>query len=122
MGFLQRLFGFEEKDSKTTAKKRLQLVLIHDRTDITPELMNALRRDLVEVITRYMDVDESNIELEMDRDDEMGQVALEVSIPVLRLRRGSQVEQKAQEAEAKKIAEKKVESPKDGGKKKSSKA
>lgn len=91
MNFLQKLFGLQPKESKDNAKKRLQLVLIHDRTDITPELMNALRRDMVEVITRYMDVDESNIELLMDRDEEGGQVALEVSIPVLRLRRGTNV-------------------------------
>ena len=93
MNFLQKLFGLTPKESKDNAKKRLQLVLMSDRTDITPELMNALRRDMVEVITRYMDVDENNIELLMDRDEEGGQVALEVSIPVLRLRRGTQVAQ-----------------------------
>lgn len=91
-GFLERLFGSRTSSSQA-AKKRLQLVLIHDRTDITPELMNSLRADLIEVITRYMDVDEQNIELGMDRDDSMGQIALEASIPVLRLKRGSQVMQ-----------------------------
>ena len=90
LGFLECLFG-KKTPSSQAAKKRLQLVLIHDRTDITPELMNALRADLIEVITRYMDVDERNIELGMDRDDSAGQVALEASIPVLRLKRGSQV-------------------------------
>lgn len=96
LGFFERLFGSSRGPSKKMAKERLQLVLIHDRTDITPELMDALRRDLIEVITRYMDVDEKNIELGMDRDEKEGQIALEASIPVLRLKRGSQIKAKPQ--------------------------
>ncbi|MBQ1188012.1 MAG: cell division topological specificity factor MinE [Peptococcaceae bacterium] len=51
--FLQRLFG-GEKASKELAKDRLKLVLIHDRASVSPAMMENLRRDLVEVISKYM--------------------------------------------------------------------
>lgn len=83
MGFLQNLFG--KKTSKSVAKKRLQLVLIHDRSDLSPEVMENLRRDLIDVISNYMEVDIENIE--MDFDKEGSQVALVASIPVTKMRR-----------------------------------
>ncbi len=92
MSFLTKLFL--TKSSKNIAKERLQLVLIHDRTDISPELLDSLRNDLLEVISRYMDVDEKNIEMQLGRED--GLVALEASIPILRLKRGSNVAPKAE--------------------------
>lgn len=87
LAFLEKLFGGH--GSKKIAKQRLQLVLIHDRSDISPALMESLRRDIIEVIMRYMDVDEKNIEMQFGHGD--GQVALEASIPIIRLKRGTQI-------------------------------
>ena len=88
MKFFSKLFGIKNNASKSVAKERLQLVLIHDRTDISPEMMELLRNDLIAVITSYMDVDDKNIELDLDREDNA--VALVANIPILRLKRSTQ--------------------------------
>jgi len=44
MGFLKRFFS--NGGSKSVAKERLQIVLIHDRADISPEMLDGLRRDI----------------------------------------------------------------------------
>lgn len=84
MGFLSRLLGKEP--SGNTAKERLQLVLIHDRSDISREVMENLRQDIIAVIRKYMEIDESRIELELEKEDRS--VALVANIPVVTVRRG----------------------------------
>ncbi len=63
MSFFDRLTG---KTSAKSAKERLQLVLIHDRTDITPEVMNALKDELLEVISRHVDIDPASMRIELE--------------------------------------------------------
>ena len=87
--FLQRLFG-GEKASKELAKDRLKLVLIHDRASLSPAMMDDLRRDLVEVISKYMDFDETTLEVQMAEQDNM--TMLEVNIPVAGVKRNTGVE------------------------------
>ena len=48
MGFFERLFG--KKNSADSAKERLQLVLIHDRMDLTPAELDSLKDDLIDTI------------------------------------------------------------------------
>ena len=87
--FLQILFG-GEKASKELAKDRLKLVLIHDRASLSPAMMDNLRRDLVEVISKYMDFDETTLEVQMAEQDNM--TMLEVNIPVAGVKRNTGVE------------------------------
>ena len=86
-GFPEKIFGGGNDGSGQKAKDRLRIVLIHDRTDISPQLMEELRRDMIGVLTKYMDIDTSKIELDLDRDEQS--VALVANVPVLRIRRGS---------------------------------
>lgn len=88
MTFLDSIFG--RKTSQSVAKERLQLVLIHDRSDISPEVMERLRRDLISVISSYMDVDTDNIEMDFDREGK--KVALVANIPVTSMRRSQRGE------------------------------
>ena len=83
---MKKLFNSKEK-SKETAKKRLQLVLIHDRTDISPEIMNELREEMIKVISKYLSIDISNIELELDKNE--GSTALVANIPIVGSKRKS---------------------------------
>jgi cell division topological specificity factor len=62
-------------------------VLIHDRTDISPQLLENLRVEMIGVLTKYMDIDESKIEMDLDHDESA--VALVANIPVLRIKRGA---------------------------------
>ncbi|WP_029166008.1 cell division topological specificity factor MinE [Aminiphilus circumscriptus] len=83
MGFLSRFFG--SGGTKNVAKERLQLVLIHDRTDISPALMEDLRRDLIAVISNYLEIDEMHIDIDLEREDRS--VALVANIPVRTVKR-----------------------------------
>ena len=85
MDFLKRFFGGGSRDSARTARDRLRIVLIHDRTDISPQLLENLRMEMIAVLTRYMDIDTDKIELDLDRDDQA--VALVANVPVLRIKR-----------------------------------
>ncbi len=54
--------------SAATAKERLRLVLIHDRSTLPPGVMETLRDELIEVISRHVDVDRSAVRLEITQD------------------------------------------------------
>ncbi|GAB6877241.1 cell division topological specificity factor MinE [Thermaerobacter litoralis] len=71
--------------SKDIARERLKLMLVHDRVDMEPELMEALKDDLIRAISRYLEVDRSAMEVSLHR--EASTVALVASIPVRAVRR-----------------------------------
>lgn len=83
--FLSRFFGKESSSSKNVAKERLRLVLVHDRSSISPQLLEALKVDLIKVISNYMDIDEEALEVSLDSSE--NQVALVANIPVKRMKR-----------------------------------
>lgn len=85
LDFLARLLGRESPGSKNVAKERLRLVLVHDRADISPQLMQLLKSEIVEVISKYMEIDEKGLEVSLERGD--NQVALVANIPVKRMKR-----------------------------------
>lgn len=60
MSWIGRLFGKEEK-SGAVAKKRLQMVLIHDRSDISPGLIEQIKDDIIKVIAERLAIDPDNV-------------------------------------------------------------
>ncbi len=54
--------------SAQTAKERLRLVLIHDRSTLPPGAMETLRDELIEVISRHVEVDRNSVRLEITQD------------------------------------------------------
>ncbi|MDY6383189.1 MAG: cell division topological specificity factor MinE [Cyanobacteriota bacterium] len=98
------LFGQNTKDeSKNTAVNRLRLVLMQDRTNLTPEIMNKMRTELIEVLSRYVVLDKDALDLNIGQEGE--QMALMLSIPVVRAKNEEEIEQALkEEEEAKKIA------------------
>ena len=61
-------FLFRRKKSANSAKERLQLVLIHDRTDLTPAQLESLKDDLIETISRYIEIDPSAVSINVAQD------------------------------------------------------
>ena len=57
MGFLDRLLT-REPASKDIAKKRLQLVILHDRLPLSPGLVQTMKNDIIVAISKYVEVDE----------------------------------------------------------------
>jgi cell division topological specificity factor len=59
---------FTRKRSASSAKERLQLVLVHDRTDLTPAQLEALKDELLTAISRYIDIDPDAVRIGLERD------------------------------------------------------
>lgn len=85
MDLFGKVMGTRESSSKNVAKERLRLVLVHDRSNISPQLLDSLKEDMIDVITNYMDIDRKNVEVNLNSDDKS--VALVANIPVLKLKR-----------------------------------
>lgn len=84
MSFFERLFGKQEKSAKTVARDRLRMVLIQDRASIPAPLMEQMRREILAVVRRYADIDETELDLAVEREGEA--VALTANIPIRRVR------------------------------------
>ena len=63
MGFLERLLGGREPSSGRVAKERLRLVLTQDRAGISPALLDKLKDEIIEVISRHIDVEVEAVEV-----------------------------------------------------------
>ena len=66
---VMKLLNRNQKTSKEIAKDRLKVVLIHDRANISPEVMQALKNDIIEVISHYMDINKNEMEISLENDD-----------------------------------------------------
>lgn len=77
--------------SKSVAKDRLKLVLIHDRANCSTELLEMMRMDILKTISKYMDFDEEELELKVSstRSDTSGLdvPALYANIPIKNIRK-----------------------------------
>lgn len=69
--------------SKEDAKQRLKILLVHDQVDLTPGQMEQMKDEIIEVISKYVEVDTDHTHFELSRED--GQVALVSSVPVRRV-------------------------------------
>lgn len=65
LGILRRFFG--DKSSGQVARKRMQVVLMHDRMDITPDIMDAVRKDIIAVLSRYMEIDSGSLKVDLQQ-------------------------------------------------------
>jgi cell division topological specificity factor len=81
--FIQRLLG-RQKPSGTMAKERLQLVLAHDRSDLNPELLEQMRREILEVVQRYVEIDIEGGDVSLETEDRV--TALVANLPIKRAR------------------------------------
>jgi cell division topological specificity factor len=71
--------------ARSDAKNRLRLVLMHDRTQLSPAMLEQMRDDMVEVISKYVEIDKEALEVNLES-DESNTIALVANIPVLRTR------------------------------------
>jgi cell division topological specificity factor len=76
--FFNKLFG--RQNSGATAKERLRLVLMSDHLSLAPELVESMKRDLVDVISRYVQVDRDKIDVHFEQEN--GGLAMLANIPI----------------------------------------
>ena len=80
----------EEENTKDVACNRLKFVLMQDRTNLSPELMDRMRKELVELLSKYVEMDKEALELGFEQ--EGSQMALMLSIPVVRAKEEAEIE------------------------------
>jgi cell division topological specificity factor len=85
MNFLQRLRG--ESNSAATAKNRLQFVLVHDRADLPPGKLEALKNDLIEVISRHVEIDPRTVVISLTRERNQQRLVADIPLASARARR-----------------------------------
>ena len=90
-----------EDKSKNTAKERLQLVLMQDRANVSADFLDMMRQEIIEVIKKYIDVDESQIDVKLtnktNEDGTVGAPALYANIPIAGIKEN--VKKQEQESE-----------------------
>lgn len=85
-GFIDRLLGREPK-SALQAKERLKLVLIHDRTDLPPGELELLKDELIEVISRHIEIDPAAVRIEMSHEGREQRLIADIPLRPARRRR-----------------------------------
>lgn len=82
-------FFLRRKSSRQVAKDRLKILLISDRVNCSPEVLDMIKRDIAKVISRYMKIDTQNMEIEISKSTLKGRgdknPSLYANIPILDL-------------------------------------
>lgn len=120
MNFFKKLNKKEEKvstNSKEAAKERLHLVLMQDRANVSADFLELMKQEIIEVIKKYIDVDESAIDVRLtnkeNEDGTNGAPALYANIPILNIKNEARkVDSKENKNEEKKTSEETVKEEK----------
>ena len=107
VGFFSNVEQKEADESKNIARNRLKLVLMQDRTNLNPYLLERMRGELIDLLSKYVEMDKEALDLNFENDGES--VALMLSIPVIRAKEEEEIEATLKaEDEAKKELEEKL--------------
>ncbi len=81
--FSRTVLGTTNVGSKDDAKQRLKILLIHDQVDLTQAQMDAMKEEIMDIVAKYVEVDDTNVTFKLNRDD--GEIALVSTFPVRRV-------------------------------------
>ena len=86
MSFLQKV-GLKSPKSARSAKDRLQLVLIHDRAGLSPGKLEALKDDIIRVLSRHVEIDSEAVDISLTDDREQQRLVADIPLAPLNKRR-----------------------------------
>ena len=121
MGFFKKMTKKEEQTlkSKDAAKERLHLVLMQDRANVSADFLDLMKQEIIEVIKKYIDIDESAMDVRLTNkengDGVNGAPALYANIPILNIK--DEVRQTAQVKKSEQVKQNKQEDKKEDSKK-----
>lgn len=77
---------FKKKSSGNVAKDRLKLVLVSDRANCSPEIMEQIKNDIINVISKYVEIDADGLDIKITQTESEGNngsvPALYANIPI----------------------------------------
>ena len=76
----ERFKGRREQTSAEIAKERLKLVLVSDRSDITPEKLHEMQSEIIDVIKRYIHIDEMEVEIKFEQRDRKNYLVADIPL------------------------------------------
>lgn len=87
---LFKIFNKNSRGSKNTAKERLKLVLVHDRSDLPPKFLEMIKGDIIRVIKEYVEIDQEGLDIKLTRmkreTDNLPISALVANIPIIKVK------------------------------------
>jgi cell division topological specificity factor len=86
MSWLDRLLGKNETSGQT-AKQRLQMVLIHDRADLPPGLLELIKDDIIQVIAKHTAIDTDKVVVHLEQSTQENRLVAEIPLLATRGRR-----------------------------------
>jgi len=108
VNFLKNFQKKEKETSKIKAKERLQLVLMQDRASVSPDFFEMMKKEIIDVIKKYIEIDEETLEVQLTRgfegDDGTGP-ALYANIPIKNIKPIAKKVEEQEESENQKIEE-----------------
>jgi cell division topological specificity factor len=82
---LERIFPtLNDRNSRQEVKNRLKLVLAHDRSDLTPQMIDSMRREILEVVSKYVDLDADAMDFSLENSSRV--TSLVANLPILRVK------------------------------------
>lgn len=78
-GWVDRMLG-RTPTSANQAKERLKLVLINDRTDLSPQALESLKNEIMQVISRYIDIDPTTVSISMTQEGREQRLVADIPI------------------------------------------
>ena len=111
VSFFNQAENKETENAKDVACNRLKLVLMQDRTNLTPMIMDRMRKELVELLSKYLELDKELLDLNFEQED--NQMALMLSIPVIRAKNEDEILAILEEEDKKKESEEEIEDDED---------
>lgn len=87
MNWLSTLFGRQEPTSREIAKNRLQLVLVQDRMNMSPQLLQTLKDELISVISKYVEIDVENMEVTFTHNKRQSRLTADIPVVGARAKR-----------------------------------
>ena len=77
---------FRKKSSGNVAKDRLKLVLVSDRANCSPDIMEQIQIDIINVLSKYVEIDQSGLDIKIEQNESEGNNAIFANIPILSIK------------------------------------
>jgi len=88
MNILNRLLGQKPPSSRDTAKQRLQLVLVHDRSQISPGMLDLLKDEIIAVISKHIEIDRAGVQVTFSQEGRDNKLVADIPLANGRRARG----------------------------------